>query len=409
MQNRFNHLRRFVIPLLILLLLGYSCKKKEKAADKDYYYTCSMDPQVMETNPGNCPICKMPLTAVKKEDMANADELHLSDQQVELGHIVTDTIHEQILGDELLLTGELSVDQNKVTAVSSKVMGRIERLYQKSTGTEINKGTPIYEIYSEDLNLAAKELFLAAEKKRLLKTNGVDIDKIIQSARNKLQLYGLSNSQITAIENGTNQSETIIITSPAGGVLLSVDTEEGKYVMEGESIYHVADLSTLWAEVQVYTNDLHRLKEGMVATLYFPGMPDLKMNGKISFVNPELNQSSQINLVRIAVPNKNRQLKPGMQVNVSILWNKVTALALPTDAIIVGEKGASVWIKTGHNKFKNVMVETGMETNEFTEIKSGLNHGDEVVISGAYLLSSEYLFKKGSNPMEGHDMGNMKM
>ncbi len=407
MQNKFHHIQSLSILLLSFLLIAYSCKKKEKTSDSGYYYTCSMDPQVMETKPGNCPICKMPLTAVKKEDMANENELHLSDQQVELGHIVTDTIREQVLGDELFLTGELSVDQNRVTAISSKVMGRIEKLYQKSTGTEIKKGTPIYEIYSEDLNLSAKELFLAAEKKRLLKTNGIDIDKIIQSARNKLQLYGLSNSQITAIENGTNHAETIIITSPAGGVLLSVDTEEGKYVMEGESIYHVADLSTLWAEVQVYTQDLHQLKEGMIATLYFPGMPDLKMDGKISFVNPELNQSSQINLIRVEVPNRSRQLKPGMQVNVSVLWNKITSLALPTDAIIVGEKGASVWIKTGHNKFKNVMVETGIETNEYTEIKSGLNHGDEVVISGAYLLSSEYLFKKGSNPMEGHDMGNM--
>lgn len=409
MKSIYNHTSLFSLFLFAVLFLGFSCGKKEKVVDEGYYYTCSMDPQVMETKPGKCPVCKMPLTAVKKEDMVNDDELHLSDQQVELGHIVTDTINEQVLGDELFLTGELSVDQNKVTAISTKVMGRIERLYHKSTGVEIKKGTPIYEIYSEDLDLAARELFLAAEKKRTLKTNGIDDDKIIQSARNKLILYGLTNSQITEIENGANTSEIITITSPAGGVLLSIDTQEGKYVIEGESVYHVADLSTLWAEVQVYTNDLMSLKEGMAATLFFPGMEDLKMEGKISFVNPELNSSSKINLVRVEVPNKTRQLKPGMQVNVSILWNKVTALALPTDAIIAGEKGASVWIKTGHNTFKSIMVETGIETNEYTEIRSGLNHGDEVVISGAYLLSSEYLFKKGAKPMEGHDMGNMKM
>lgn len=401
-------MRRLSMLLLsLVLLIGYSCKKKEKMADAGYYYTCSMDPQVMETKPGKCPICKMPLTAMKKEDVTSDDELHLSDQQVQLGHITTDTIHTQILGDELFLTGELSVDQNKVTTVSSRVMGRIEKLYQKTTGIEIKKGTPIYDIYSEDLNMAAKELILAAEKKKQLNPSG--IDKIIQSARNKLQLYGLNNNQIAAIEDGRNNADILTITSPASGILLSVDALEGQYVMEGQSVYHLADLSTLWAEVQVYTNDLLNLKEGMLATLFFPGMQDLKVEGKISFVNPQLNPSSKINLVRVEVPNKNRQLKPGMQVNVSILWNKVTALALPTDAVIIGEKGASVWIKTAHNTFKNVMVETGVETNEYTEIKSGLNQGDEVVITGAYLLSSEYLFKKGANPMKEHNMGNMKM
>ena len=93
-----------------------------------------------------------------------------------------------------------------------------------------------------------------------------------------------------------------------------------------------------------------------------------------------------------------------MQINVSVLLNQRTVLALPTDAIILDGKGASVWIKTGHNHFKSVMVETGIETNEYTEITSGLQPGDIVVTSGAYLLNSEYVFKKGANPMEGMKM-----
>lgn len=333
--------------------------------------------------------------------------LHLSDQQIQLGHIVTDSITEHPLGDELLLTGVLAVNSNKLTSVSSRVMGRIEKLYFKNIGDEIKEGQPIYDIYSEDLSLATKELKLAVEKKKSLNIEGIDMDKIIQSARNKLSLYGMSQKQVQDIENSDSFSNTLTIISPASGVITSTDVREGDYVMEGGSIYHIADLSSLWAEVQVYADNLSKINENIIATVYIPSISGGKIEGKISFMNPELNSSSKINVIRIEISNKEHELKPGMQINVSVLLNKTTVLALPTDAVTLDEKGASVWIKTGHNQFKNVMVETGIETNEFTEIKAGLMQGEIVVTSGTYLLNSEYLFKKGKNSMEGHDMSNM--
>lgn len=361
------------ILMLFLVFLIFSCGKKEKPTSHENH-------------------------SEEKEG------LHLSDQQVQLGHIETDTITEHPLGDELLLTGMLAPNQNKLTSVSSRVMGRIEKLYFKNSGEEIKEGQPIYDIYSEDLNLAAKELKLAIEKKKLLNAEGVDMERIIQSTRNKLSLYGLSQKQIQDIENNSF-SNIVTIISSASGVITSTDVREGDYVMEGGSIYHMADLSSLWAEVQVYSDDLSKISENMLATVYIPNITGGKKEGRISFMNPELNPSSKINVVRIEFSNQEGELKPGMQINVSILLNKQTALALPTDAIIVDGKGASVWVQTGHNQFKSVMVETGIETNEYTEIKSGLKHGNVVVISGAYLLSSEYLFKNGTNPMDGHDMG----
>lgn len=366
------------ILILVLVSLIFSCGKKEKSTSYENH-------------------------SEEKEG------LHLSDQQTQLGHIETDTITEHPLGDELLLTGKLTPNQNKLTSVSSRVMGRIEKLYFKNSGEEIKEGQPIYDIYSEDLNLAVKELKLAIEKKKLLNAEGIDMDRIIQSAKNKLSLYGLSQKQVRDIENSDSFSNIITIISSASGVITSTDVREGDYVMEGGSIYHMADLSSLWAEVQVYSDNLSKISENMLATVYIPSITGGKKEGKISFMNPELNPSSKINVVRIELSNQQGELKPGMQVNVSVLLNKQIALALPTDAIILDGKGASVWVQTGHNQFKNVMVETGIETNEYTEIKSGLKQGDVVVISGAYLLSSEYLFKNGTNPMGEHDMGKMKM
>jgi Cu(I)/Ag(I) efflux system membrane fusion protein len=348
----------------------------------------------------------MPLTKVKKDHSMHEGGLHLSDQQIQLGNIKTDVLTEHELGEEIQLTGRLTMDQTKQWSISSRVMGRIEKLYIKNTGEPIKAGDVIYEIYSEDLNLVAREYKLALEKKHSLKTS-VDVDKIIQSAKNKLKLYGLSDKQIEKLSETDLSNDLFKITSNISGVVSSVDIKEGDYVMEGGSIYHVADYSNLWADAQVFIDDLTKVKEGMLATLRFPGLTEKKIRSKITFVNPELGSGTQINLVRVEVPNSENLLKVGMQVDFSILLNTKSVLALPTNAVLLEGKGASVWVKKGNNQFENVMIHTGLETNEYTQILHGLSKGDTVVVSGAYLLNSEYMFKKGSNPMEGHDMSKM--
>ena len=337
----------------------------------------------------------------------NENELELSDKQIQLGNIVTDTLKEHALGEDVLLTGIITVDQNTIVGISSRVMGRIEKLYFKSAGEQVFKGQPLYEIYSEELNMITGELLLAAEKKKLLKSNQVDYDKILQSARNKLLLYGLTEEQVKQIENENNQPYTIKILSKIEGVIYSVDTREGDYVMEGGEILHLADFSTVWVEAQVYSDYMSDIKGGMEAKVTFLAFPGKEFPGKISFVNPELNLSSKINNVRVEISNSNSNIIPGMQAYVSLLLKQKNALSLPTDAIIIDGKGSTVWLQTGPNTFKSVMVHTGLEANGYTEILHGLNQGDIVIVTGAYLLNSEYIFRKGTNPMEGHDMGKM--
>jgi Cu(I)/Ag(I) efflux system membrane fusion protein len=331
-----------------------------------------------------------------------SDVLHLSDLQVQLGNIVTDTARRQELGEEFQLTGTVTVNQNSMVTISSRVMGRIEMLYFKNEGETIRKGQPIYRIYSEDLTLAAKELAMTIQKRNSFGANNSDLDKIIASGKNKLALYGLTSAQITTIENSGEVPDVFDILSPTAGVLTAIAIQEGEYLMEGGKIFELADLSSLWIEAQVYTDDLSQIQEAMTATVTFPEIPSLKTVGKIVFVNPELNRSSKINLVRIEIDNRKDELKPGMLANITVLKNKTFTLALPTDAIILDAKGASVWMKIGTNQFKNAMVETGLETDAFTEIKSGIQKGDEIAISGAYLLTSEFTFKNGTNAMGGH-------
>jgi Cu(I)/Ag(I) efflux system membrane fusion protein len=395
---------RFSIIITAWLFL-FACKNKsEVPKDPDTYYTCSMDPQVVEYKPGKCPICKMDLTPVKKKKGERNDELQLSDQQIQLGNIQTDTIRNGTIGDQLVLTATLNFDQMKATSVSSRVMGRIEKLYYKNMGDYVKKGLPLYDLYSEELNNAKQEYLMALDKKKTFSSETViDFQQLIQSAKNKLLLWGLNESQINELAVTKKATPTTTFYSSAGGYITQLEIREGDYVMEGGTIVKLADLSTLWAEAQVYTSQLAEVNPNSAAIVQLPDFENMEINGRIEFVNPEINPDTRINLIRVSIPNPGNQLKPGMPAYVLLKSPQRQSLTLPIDAVIRDGKGATVWVQTAKSTFKSVMVQTGLESDDRIEIKSGLKSGDVVVLSGAYLLHSEYVFKKGADPMAGHN------
>jgi Cu(I)/Ag(I) efflux system membrane fusion protein len=397
---------RYFLFSIIALFIFASCKNKNSAhQDTDIYYTCSMDPQVVEHKPGKCPICKMELTPVKKSNGEKKDELQLSDQQIQLGNIQTDTIRNGTIGDQLILTATLNFDQTKTSSVSSRVMGRVEKLYYKNPGDFVKQGSPLYELYSEELNNAKQEFMLALDKKKTFSAETIiDFDQLIQSAKNKLLLWGMNDAQIDELIKNKKASSVTTFYSAAAGYITQLNIREGDYVMEGGTIVKLADLSALWAEAQVYTSQMADINNSSIATVRLPDFENKEIKGRIEFVNPEINPDTRINLIRVSVPNPGNQLKPGMPAYVLLKSPQRKTLTLPADAVIRDGKGATVWIQTAEKTYKSQMVETGLETDDRIEIKSGLKEGDVVVITGAYLLQSEFIFKKGANPMEGMKM-----
>lgn len=397
---------KYIFAFAASLILLVSCgKKKQVTAASDIFYTCSMHPQVIQNKPGNCPICGMQLIQVNNSTAANGDEIKLSAEQIELGNIHADTISKSSIGDRLVLTATLNFDQMKATSVSSRVMGRVERLYYKNLGDFVKKGVPLFDLYSEELNNAKQEFLLALDKRKAFTSETViDFDQLIQSARNKLLLWGLSEQQINELAKSKKATPVTTFYSSASGYITQMDIREGDYVMEGGTIVKLADLSTLWAEAQVYTSQMAGINANSIATVQLSDFENKEITGKIDFVNPEINPDTRINLIRVSIPNPGNQLKPGMPAYVILKSPKQQSLTLPIDAVIRDGKGATVWLQTGSNSFKSVMVETGLEADDRIEIKSGLKEGDVVVINGAYLLHSEYIFKKGADPMSGMKM-----
>ena len=408
---RFS-LADFLLPIALCLLLITSCKSKTQTAavDPDIYYTCSMDPQVVESRPGTCPICHMELTPVKKSNQQeNNNELALSPEQMQLGNIHMDTIRNKFFNNQMILTGTLTFDQTKVNDVSARVSGRIEKLYFKTIGEYVTKGAALYDIYSEELNNAKQEYLLALQKKKALGNSVINFDDVIDAAKNKLLLWGMSEQQVKNLNKDASASLQTTFFSPASGYITQLNLQEGDYVAEGGSIVKLAGLSTLWVEAQVYATQLSQLSGAKNVMVEIPDLPGKKIEGKISFQNPELNPAARINLIRISIANEGNQLKPGMAAYITVKTGGVNALFLPSDAVLRDGKMAMVWLQISQNKFKSVMVETGIESGDKIEITSGIHEDDVVVTSGAYLLQSEYIFRKGAEPMAGMNMDGMKM
>lgn len=397
-------MKKYIIIIISALFVFASCKnKKATLVNKDEYYTCSMHPQIMQDKPGTCPICHMDLIVVKKTNTA-ADEIMLNDEQIRLGNIQTDTIRNGMIGDKVILTATLNTDESKVNSINARIMGRIDRLYFKNMGDFVSKGAHLYDLYSEELNNAKQEYIAALEKQQTLDNSIIDFNRLVQSAKQKLLLWGMSEAQVNELAKTKKPSPLTSFYSNESGFITELPVMEGQYVSEGSTVVKLANLSSLWAEAQVYTSQLSAIDLKGTATVQFPDIPGKEWKGSIEFANPEIVSDSRLNLVRVSIPNPNGLLKPGMSAYVNIKSKELNTLTLPSDAVLRDGKMNVVWVQSGKNSYKMKMVQTGLESGDRLEIKSGLQNGDVVVTRGAYLLNSEFVFKKGADAMGGMDM-----
>jgi len=332
------------------------------------------------------------------------NEISLSKQQIQLGNITTQSVSETNNSLNQTYTGVLTINQEKIKTISARSMGRIEKLYFKTIGDYVNKGEPVYVLYSEDIAIAKQDYVMAYKQLSMPGDFGKNAQSMLNAAQQKLLFYGLSNTQILNIKKNSEVSPYTTFYSTYSGTISEILSTEGSYVMEGLGIIKLTDLNSLWLETQVNVNYAKNLKIGQNATISFIDYPDRTINGKVSFINPEINPDSRLLLIRMEIPNPNLLLKPGMQAIAKLSQPRQKGLFIPIDAVIREENSAYIWVEKRLGIFENLMVETGVETDGMIEIKSAIDPAKKVVITGAYAINSEYIFRKGSDPMEGMKM-----
>lgn len=360
MKLDFKKLLRQPRKLLTLLLplalfvagwyFGLPPQAGERAAAKsssDETWTCSMHPQIRQPNPGLCPICEMDLIPLQADGGGGIREVGVTPEAAALLDLRVSPVVKAPAKAEVSLFGKVSYDERRVSTITSRIGGRIDRLFVDFTGAVVRKDDHLAEIYSPDIYVAQREL-IEANKSILKQGPGTSEaarqtrQRLLSAAREKLRLLQLSENQVNKIASQKTPSDHITIQSPQDGVVVLKYVNEGQYVETGEPLFQVADLSHVWLELEAYESDLPWLRYAQDVTFSVEAVPGEVFHGRVALIDPELDPVTRVAKVRLNVQNKNQLLKPGMFARAEIqAW--VTAQGKVIDPSLKGK-----WISPMH-------------------------------------------------------------
>lgn len=349
------------------------------------YWYDPMVPNQKFDKPGKSPFMDMQLEPKYAETAAGSEEagVSISSQTVQNLGIRLAKVETKSFGESFSAVGRIEPDERRFYVVQTRISGFVERLYVRAVGDPVSKGQKIAEIYAPEL-LAAQQEYLT-----LLTLNRIDADSSLkQAARNRLKLLGMVEGEIAAITKAGKPSPRFGVYAPATGVLTELGVREGGQLMSGSSLIQISDLSQVWLIAEVPERDAARLKPGIEADVQLQSLPSETFKGKVSYLYPTLNEVSRTLQVRIELPNKAKQLRPGMYANVAFTGQTHQALSVPTESIIATGKRKIVIVKESSG-YRPVELITGQERDSFTEVLSGVSEGEEVVVSGQFLIDSE--------------------
>ena len=312
-------------------------------------WTCSMHPQIKMPKPGKCPLCSMDLILLESsaDDEGGEREVAVSAYAAKLMELETYKVDRRFENAEVRMVGNVDYDETRVSYISSWVAGRIDRLFVDYTGVPVKKGDHLAELYSPELLTAQEELIQAIQTLEKLKNSDSTYlletaEKTIVAAREKLRLWGFTTEQIAEIEKRGTPAEHMTIYSPGSGIVIHKNAQEGMYVKTGTRIYTIADLSTVWIQLDAYESDLNALRYGSKVDFTTEAAPGETFTGTISFIDPIVSPATRTAKVRVIVENPTLKLKPGMFVR---------AIARPTvaaDGHIMNPDLAGKWISPMH-------------------------------------------------------------
>ena len=403
-MNRKKFLRIVGFLVLVPALLFSACTSGEKheheGEEVTQTYTCPMHPQIVQNKPGVCPICSMDLVPFDKS--SEGDALVITETRQALANISVISIGTDSLANNKVLNGRLATNPEQTKNISSRVAGRIDQLYVRELGIPVQKGQPLYRIYSEQLAVLQQEYLLTLAQVQQF-PHDTKFKQIEEAAKQKLILYNQSPAQIQALATHKKVDANVTFFAPESGIVAELFITEGQYVEEGSPILRLENYTDLWVEADLYPDEAANLIIGQEVKVVIPGWENEPQIMKIQFINPSFQSGSQLVQIRGSILNPNGQWQSGQQATIFLpIKSEGNVLNLPVDAVIRTGAGTHVWVETEKNTFEARKVTTGIENFNQVEIIEGLTTGDRVVVTGVYLLNSEYILKKGSDPVVGH-------
>lgn len=384
--------------LLALLLSVTACSKPKSASQEDgptTLYTCSMHPQIVRDQPGDCPICEMKLTPMKKTATgaaSNPDRSIVVDAHTtQAMGVRTAVVEKGPLVKDVRALGRIDFNETTVSDVNVREAGWIEKLAVDSVGQLVHRGQTLFDFFSPELLVAQKEYLLAAER---------GADYAAQTIV-KLRNVGISESQIAELQRTRQARQVVHVEAPRDGFVVEKNAIAGQMVEKGAKLYRIADLATVWVLADVYESDLPFLKVGQPATVRLSYLPDRVFNGRVTYVYPTVDEKTRAARVRMEFYNPGYFLKPGMYATVDIHAQlQAEAVLVPAMAVLRSGERNTVFVDLGEGRFEPRAISLGARgAGDVYQVLAGLKPGERVVTSGQFLLDSESQLREAMQKM----------
>ncbi|HAF77741.1 MAG TPA: efflux RND transporter periplasmic adaptor subunit [Maribacter sp.] len=388
-SNKYMKYVGYLAVLFFGLLMGFLLFDESDHVDgnsEKVSYTCSMHPDVIVNEEGKCPVCGMDLVKkVGEENSVNDYRIRMSNRALALADIQTSIVSFGEVSDQLTLSGEISLNRESSATQVTLFDGRIDELKINIIGQYVNKGQEIGTIYSPELYLAQDKLLTSASYKE-------SHEKLFSAARNTLGLWKLTDKQIGKLLETGKPIKNFPLRADVSGTVVEIIATEGNYFKQGDPLFKVAELSTVWAEFQAYENQLSKLKEGQEIEISANALGVDPVVAKISFIEPIMDRNKRIVSVIAAIPNKEKIWKPGMfisgKVNIEIADKRL--LILPKSAVLWTGEQSVVYKKIDGDKpeFEMLNISLGESVGGNYVVLNGLQEGDEIVTNGTFVIDA---------------------
>jgi membrane fusion protein, copper/silver efflux system len=420
-----------ILALVIIIGIG-SCTKPvgtTVAESNVDYYTCTMHPSVHSKTPGKCPICSMDLVPVLKKvandnsketgkgtpgamtDSGSMGSMSMPsanqpgnkpgefsvpvERQQQIG-VTYASAERRPIQLSIRSVGMLEPDQAKIFEYVARVDGYIQDLKVTSPGEQVNAGEPLVTIYSPDLRSTEQELVNLLNE-RDHGGSRVSLDQVIESSKQRLRQWNVSDEEINALEKSRKASDTLVLRSPFTGVVEDVPMKQGMSVKMGDRLIGVMDLSTLWLWADFYENEVGLLQVGQKVDISLPAFPGQKFEGQIRAIDRRLDAMKRTTRVRIDLDNPQDQLRPGMFANVELKIDGGEGLTVLVDAVLPTGSRSLVFVDKGSGKLEPRFIRVGRSFTQsdadgeasYDEVLEGLSEGERVVSSANFLIDAE--------------------
>lgn len=350
----------------------------------------------------------MDYTPVYADEQVPSGQVKISPDKVQKLGVKTEQTALRDLTRTVRAVGQFQLDERRLSSVTTKFEGYIERLYVNATGQPVKRGQPLMDVYSPELVSAEEEYLVAWNGCQPLK-NGteeslVGVGQLAESALKRLRNWDISDAQLRHLQQSGKASRTLTLYSPANGVVLEKMAVAGIRFMPGEPLFKIADLSAIWLLADVFEQDLALVHVGQTVKISVDAYPDKELVGKIAYIYPTVTPETRTAKVRVELANPNGMLKPDMYASVQLVsgHNKARALTVPDSAVIDSGTRQIVLVQLTDGLFEPREVKLGMRSDGYAEVLQGLSEGENVVVRANFLIDAESNLKAALGSFGGH-------